>query len=420
MTNGTQGGGIVKKHIVFIVERYTPEYSANVNCVRNIIHELGQQNVKISVVCASHEATGLDTVDGVMVHRIKYVNYASRLSACRSKFKKRLLILCHFVKSVVLLPWYPNVTPFITNKVYKKLLDIQKNEQIDCVIGVFQPYFPIRSALKLKNKFKTIPVIGYYLDVMKGANKPFGTTQRFFEILCDKSQKKDFAKLNKVFLPECSKVYYDIDYFSEYHEKIKYINFPTLLKEYFTGENDSSTLNMVYAGTTNHVYRNPVRAIDLLIKAHEYYPNIVLHLYGDSDMKDELKQLEMKSNGAFIYHGIVQKAVADIAIQQADYCVNFGNNVCGMVPSKIFELIATGKSILHFTSGSGDSSLEYLQKYPKAKIIDYQNSDQEMLLDLLNVLKDKRIHVDYDSIERIFYTATPRAVSDEMMKIVEK
>lgn len=410
----------MKKHIVFIVERYPPEYSANVNCVRNIIHELVQQNVKISVVCASHGATGLDTVDGVMVHRIKYVSYASRLSACRSKLKKRLLVLGHFVKSVVLLPRYPNVTPSITDKVYKKLLEIQKNEPIDCVIGVFQPYFPIRSALKLKNKFKTIPVIGYYLDVMKGANKPFGTTQRFFEMLCDKSQKKDFAKLNKMFLPECSKVYYDIDYFSEYNEKIKYINFPTLLKEHFAGENNSSTLNMVYAGTTNHVYRNPVRAINLLIKAHEYYPNIIFHLYGDSDMKDELKQLEIKSKGVFIYHGIVQKAVADVAIQQADYCVNFGNNVRGMVPSKIFELISTGKSILHFTSGSGDSSLGYLKKYPKAKIIDYQNSDQEILLDLLNILKENRIHIDYDSIERIFYTATPKAVAEEIIKIVGK
>lgn len=410
----------MKKHIVFIVGRYTPEYSANVNCIRNIVCELKQQNVKISVVCASHTTTGLDIVDDVFVHRIRYRTYASRLSACKSKLGKKLLVLGHFIKSVFFLLRYPDVTPYISNKVYKKLLEIQMNEQIDCVIGVFQPYFPIKSALKFKKKCKTIPVIGYYLDVMKGANKPFGTTQRFFEMLCDKSQKRDFAKLDEIFLPECSKGSYNIDYFSEYHEKIKYINFPTLLREYYTGENDSSTLNMVYAGTTNHVYRNPVRAINLIMKAHEYYPNIVFHLYGDSDMKDELKQLEVKSKGVFVYHGIVQKAVADAAIQQADYCINFGNDYRGMVPSKIFELISTGKSILHFTPGAGDSSLEYLQKYPKAKIMDYQNTDQEILSDLLNVLKEKRIHIDYDSIERIFYTATPRAVSEEIISIVKK
>lgn len=410
----------MKKHIVFIVGSYAPEYSANVNCIRNVVRELKQQDVKISVVCASHTTTGLDIVEDIFVHRIKYRTYASRLSACKTKLGKKLLILGHFLKSVVLLPQYPNVTPSIANKVYKKLLDIQMNEQIDCVIGVFQPYFPIKSALKFKKKFKTIPVIGYYLDVMKGANKPFGTTQSFFEMLCDKSQKKDFAKLDKIFLPECSKIYYDIDYFFEFHDKIKYINFPTLLKEYYTGGNDSSTLNMVYAGTTNHVYRNPVRAINLIMKAHEYYPSIVFRLYGDSDMKDELKQLEMKSKGAFVYHGIVPKAVADVAIQQADYCINFGNDFRGMVPSKIFELIATGKSILHFTPGAGDSSLEYLQKYPKAKIMDYRDTDQEILSNLLNVLKEERIHIDYDSIERIFYTATPRAVSEEIISIVKK
>lgn len=408
----------MKKHIVFILEKYTPEYSANVNCIRNIVNELKQHDVKISVVCASNTTTGLDIIDGVTVHRIKYVNYASRLSTCESRFKKGLLVFGHLVKSVFLLPWYPNVTPFITNKVYKKLLDIQKNEQIDCVIGVFQPYFPIKSALKFKHKFKTIPVIGYYLDVMKGANKPFGTTQNFFEMLCDKSQKKDFAKFNKIFLPECSKVYYDIDYFAEYHGKIKYMNFPTLLKEYFTGEKINQSINLVYAGTTNNIYRNPTRAIKLFIQLKEIYPDMVFHLYGDSNMKYELKQLEAQSNGAFVYHGMVKKDEADVALQQADYLVNFGNNVRGMVPSKIFELIATGKSILHFTSGYGDSSLEYMQKYPKAKIIDYQNTDQEIISDLLNVLKEKRTHIDYNAIEKIFYTATPRAVSEEIFKIV--
>ena len=411
----------MKKHIVIILEGYTPDSSANINCIKNIVRELlKQEDVKISIVCASHTTTGLDTIDGTVVHRIKYRNYASKLSGCTSKLKKRFLILGHFFKSVLLLPLYPNVTPSITNKVYKELIKIQNTEGIDCLISVYQPYFPIKAALKFKKKFYSIPVIGYYLDVMKGANKPFGTTQRFFEMLCDRSQKKDFAKLDKIFLPECSKVYYDIKYFSEYHSKFKYLNFPTLLKEYFSGEKDSDSLNFVYAGTTNHAYRNPLRAINLLIKAHEHYHNIVFHLYGDSDMKDELKQLEIQSNGAFVYHGLVKKEVADNAIQQADYCVNFGNNVSGMVPSKIFELIATGKSIIHFTSGSGDSSLEYLRKYPKAIIIDYQETDEEILPNLIDALQEKRIYIDYDSIERIFYTATPKAVSNEIVKIIEK
>lgn len=410
----------MKKHIVFVVGRYTPEYSANVNCIKNVISELEQQDFKISIVCASTTHTGVDVVDNAVVHRIQYTNYASRLSACKSKMKKRVLVLGHFLKSVLLLPFYPNVTPSITCKVYRKLLEIQRSEGIDCLIGVFQPYFPIKASLKFKKAYKSIPVVGYYLDVMKGTNKPFGTTQHFFEMLCDKAQKKDFSKLDRVLLPECSWMYYDTEYYLELREKMIYLNFPTLLKENFIGETVKCSMNLTFAGTTNKIYRNPTKAIRLFTRLKEFYPNLVFNLYGGSNMRDELKQLESQSDGAFVYHGTVNKDVADTAIQQADYLVNFGNDVSGMVPSKIFELISTGKSIIHFTPGNEDSSVEYLNKYPKTHIMSYQESEEELLLKMKNVFDAKTIDIDFDTIERLFFSATPKAVAEKITAVMEE
>ena len=359
-------------------------------------------------------------VDDEVVHRIKYTNYASRLSDCKSKLKKFFLVLLHFLKSIILLPFYPNVTPSITHKAYKKLLEIQGNEGIDCLISVFHPYFPIKAAPKFKRKYNAIPVVGYYLDVMKGANKPFGTTQHFFEMLCDKAQKKDFAELDKVLLPECSRMYYDNKYYSEHHEKMTYLNFPTLLRENFVGENVDRSMNLVYAGTTNKIYRNPVRVIGLCTRLKEYYPNLAFHLYGASDMKDELRQLDTQSNGAFIYQGVVKKDVADLALRQADYLVNFGNNVSGMVPSKIFELISTGKPIIHFTPGTMDSSVEYLSKYPKSHILNYRESEEELLSKIKAVFETPVIDIDFDIIEGIFFSATPNAVAEKITEVIKE
>ena len=410
----------MNKHIVFLAGRYTPEISANVNCIKNVICELIQRDYKISIVCASSTQNGLDKVDGVTVHRIKYTNYASRLSACKSKIGRSILVLGHFLKSVLLLPIYPNVTPSITNKVYKKLLEIQKNEGIDCVISVYQPYFPIKAALKFKKKFKSTPIVGYYLDVMKGANKPFGTTQQFYEILCDKAQKKDFSELDKLLLPECSRMYYDINYYSEHHGKMIYLNFPTLLRKSFVGEKVNRSMSLVYAGTTNKIYRNPARLIRLCTRLKEFYPDLVFHLYGSSDMRDELIQLALQSKGAFIYHGVVKKDIADMALQQADYLVNFGNNVSGMVPSKIFELISTGKSILHFTPGLADSSVRYLSQYPKSYIFDYQESDEELCTKIEGVFNKPVVDIDFDTIERLFLSATPRAVAEKIIEVIKE
>ena len=408
----------MKKHIVFVTGRYTPEGSANVNCVTNVIHELKQCGYKVSVVCASSVKTGTDILDDVNIHRIQYTNYASKLSSCRSPLKKGLLILGHFIKSAFLLPAYPNVTPAISHKAYKKLLYIHEHEKIDCIISVYQPYFPIQAALLFKNKFRTIPVIGYYLDVMKGANKPFGVPQRFFERLCDIAQKRDFAKLDKILLPECSRSYYDIEHYEKSHSKIRYLNFPTLLKENYIGESAQHSMRLVYAGTTNSVYRNPVPAIRLLTELKALYPDLVFHLYGNTDMKAQLMQLQSQSEGAFIYHGVVKKEFADLALRQADYCINFGNNVQGMVPSKIFELIATGKNIIHFSPGPMDSSVEYFKKYPKAHIIDCRKPDIEIKDELRQVFAQERIAVSYDAIEQLFYSATPKAVVTMILELL--
>lgn len=398
--------------------KYVPENSANVNCIKNVVCVLNKQNYRVSIVSVSHIRTGLDIVDDVMVHRIKYTDYASKLQVCDSKIKKLMLIFGHFIKSVFLLPLFPNVTPLISYRVYKNLINIQKSEGIDCVIGVFRPYSSINAMFWFKRKYPYIPAIGYYLDIMMGANKPLGIPKWLFEKLCYAAHKKDFSKMDKIFLPEYSKIYYKTDRFAPYKDKIVYLNFPTLLKENYTGETQSTSMTLVYAGTTNSIYRNPKRAINIFIKLKKRYPDLVFHLYGSSDMADELKKLEELSGGAFVYHGIVKKEEADTALRQADYCINFGNNVSGMVPSKVFELISSGKSIIHFTPGVMDSSLEYLMKYPKTHIIDYSKSDEEIIIDLLDALQKERQNIDYNTIEQLFYSATPQAVSDKIIEIV--
>lgn len=408
----------MQKHIVFVMGKYVPESTANVNCIKNVVQVLKEQNYRVSIVSVSNIKTGTDIVDNASVHRIKYIDYASKLRNCKSKIRKSFLIIWHFIKSVFLLPFYPNVTPLISYKVYKNLIDIQNSEGIDCVIGVFRPYFSINALLRFKRKFPNIPAIGYYLDVMMGANKPLGSTQWLFEKLCYSAQKRDFSQLDKIFLPECSKMYYEIDLFSPYKDKIVYLNFPTLLKENYTGETQSTSMNLVYAGTTNSIFRNPKRAIEIFIKLKKRYPKLKFHLYGPSDMAHELKQLEKHAEGAFIYHGAVSKNEADAALQQADYCINFGNNVSGIVPSKIFELISSGKSIVHFTPGITDASLEYLKKYPKAHIIDYNKSDEEIISEMTNIFQIKRTDIDYNIIEQLFYSATPKAVSDKIIEII--
>ena len=406
------------KNIVFVLEKYSPERSANVSCVENIIDVLKKEDCKITVICASEIKTGIDSIDGIEIHRIKHIPYGSKLNRCSSAVKKGFLKLIHFIKSVFVLPIYPNVTPVVSCKVFKRPIDIHRKHKIDCVICVFQPYFPVAAALMFKRLYSDISVLGYYLDVPKGANRPFGVPQSVFEKLCDNSQVRDFLKYDAVILPECSKMYYENEKYERFRNKIVYLNFPTFLKSNYVGDKSSDSLNFVYAGTTDSVYRNPLFSLSIFMELRKYRPELQFHLYGRSDIVDELRDIEKKTDGAFVYHGIVSKEEADLAIRNADYCVNYGNNVAGMVPSKVFELISTGKSIIHFTPGDSDSSKKYLEKYEKAHIVDCQRTNEEIVADFISFLDSEKTEIPYSALESIFYSATPEAVAKEILKMV--
>ena len=64
----------MQKHIVFVMGKYVPENSAYVNCIKYVVCVLNKQNYRVSIVSVSHIRTGLDIVDDVMVHRIKYTD----------------------------------------------------------------------------------------------------------------------------------------------------------------------------------------------------------------------------------------------------------------------------------------------------------------------------------------------------------
>lgn len=408
----------MEKHIVFVMGRFLPERSANVNCIENIIAEMQESGYQITVVCSSALKSEKTCIDKTDVYRTQYISYAHKLSRCKSLVLRKFLVLGHFLKSVFVLPIYPNVTPLITYKTYKKIVEIHENKKIDCVIGVFQPYFPIGAILKFKKKFTNIPVIGYYLDVMKGTNKPFGITQKMFEKMCDMTQTRDFSRLDRVILPECSRVYYESEKYAAVKEKISYLNFPTLLKKNYIGENATDSLVFAFAGTTNRIYRNPTRAIEIFLKLAMRKPGLTFHLYGASDMVKELKEFEKCSNGAFVYHGVVSKERADAVLKMADFCVNFGNDVLGMVPSKVFEMISLGKSIVHFTPGSTDSSSYYMKKYKKAHVVDVKKADEKIISELLDFMNKEKMDISFDEIENTFYSATPRAVACEISKML--
>ena len=66
--------------------------------------------------------------------------------------------------------------------------------------------------------------------------------------------------------------------------------------------------------------------------------------------------------------------------------INLGNTVINQIPSKIFELISSGKPIINFYFSKDDPSLKYFAKRPMCysfNLSDYSETDVDKLMEFI-------------------------------------
>ena len=403
-------------HIVFVLNAYLPESDANITCVNNVIAALNDDGHKISCVCGTSEKIDIDTIDGVRIFRVPHIAFNYKYEKLNNKFIKAIYKIVHLIKSIIIMPIFPNVEPLFSKKLFRKLEDINSECKIDCAIGVFRPFASIDAVIKFKECHPDIKVVGYYLDVLKGAIKPMGIPLCIYNYICDQKEKRIFPKFDLVLMAESGRMFYDKKTgFSEL-DNIEYVNFPTLVfKDIKVSVSKSKKISFVYAGYMDRIYRNPIPIIMSVIELRKKIPDIQLHLYGTSNLDNEIKEYEEKNPDLIFYHGNVKKEDAVRAVYAADYLISIGNDIANIVPSKVFELFASGKPIIHFSNPELDSTQGLFEKYPDAVVIDKKISPEDAADKIYEYLQKEHSQVDKDYLLTTFYTATPEAVASKIV-----
>ncbi|MDO5558738.1 MAG: hypothetical protein Q4F95_03980 [Oscillospiraceae bacterium] len=411
------------KHIVFVLESYPPETSATVTCVKNIIDMIKMKDeYKITCICGTNGQSTIDNVDGVQIYRIHHKSYSYRVNKDQNRFIKQMRIYAHFVHSVFVLPFFPNVELAFSEKIYKILNKINKKSNIDCVIASFRPFATMAGMIKFKKKYKDVKTIAYFLDIMRGANPPKGMNKEKYIKFSEERERKNFCFFNAIIMPEASKYIYNTAEYINYGSKIYYCNFPVLIPKAngnLSKEIAKTKMIAVFAGTTDSQFRNPEIAMQIFEKINSMGIDIQFHIYGKSNMIQLLSKFQSDYPDAFHYYGLVNKEKADSALNQAAFVVNIGNNVAGMVPSKTFEIMNLKKSIIHFTEGKADSSAKYIEDYPDSVIIDVNDNIDDSARRLMEFINGKHVTVTNELLLDKFYSATPDAVVELIQKIVE-
>ncbi len=409
------------KKIVFLTSAFYPQADANGVCVKNVAGELIGRGFEVSVLC---EGDGKDeTIGGINIIHIKNA-FGKRLctyldsknSAFLRLFCKILLMMRRVVLGVISPFIFPNVSPFRTRAVYKRLEKLYAAENFDCVIGTFRPYENVEAVNRFKNKHPDVKSEIVYLDLIDGKN-PFGS--RFaglFEKLCTKSEERTFEINDLVLIPKSAREKYESDRYEYAREKIRYFDFPLFTaKEGVKRKNKSTgTVNIVYAGLVDGKNRNAGYFLRLVDKINqEYKMNICVSFYGR--FLDRRAREEFANNSYVKFCGTVSPDEAEKVLREADYLLNLSNRITyKMVPSKIFQLFSTCLPIINIVANKEDASLEYFEKYPAVmNICEYESNietDAEKVRKFFN--NNSMDNVEFQCVYRAFSENTPTAFAD--------
>ena len=404
-------------NIIFLTGSFFPEADANVTCSFQIMSQLKAEGHDVSCICGTLDSEGEDYINGIPIYRVAHkINGDLGISDKYYRLKK----LGRFIKKMFLLPFFPNVEPSYSKALYKKLEEIACQKKLDCVIGVFRPFATIKAVMLWKKHHPETKVVGYYLDVLKGAVKPEGMPLNLYNNMCDNKETCIFRKLDMVLMAENGRKFYDNNTKFAELNNIKYVNFPTLIFRKINSQHKYSDVkNFVYAGYIDRQYRNPLLLIEILKQLQDKGNKIRLDFYGSSNMESELIELSKLYCDWFIYHGKVSKEEADEAIAQADFLVNIANDISGIVASKTFELFATGKPIIHFSNPQLDSSISFFRSYPEALIINKSSECNKALVEVEKFINKRHETVSQAYLEKEYYSATPIATTKYIL-VLEK
>lgn len=425
----------MSKKYLFLLGSYLPYASANGVCVEKIALLL--KNHGNDVFCLSmkrYDDVNFEEIDEIKVYRINNLWHNQVLDWCDLHpnlfcvhlYRKIALWLWRF-KRIILFFLYPLSSPIFAYKYYRKSKQICKDDKIDCVIAVYQPFESLFALYFLKKAFPALKSAVYCLDSLYAGfhTRLFPTSFSIRRMLFVES--KCFESFDLILILNVQYGYYITRY-----PEVKFINklcpvdIPLIIKK---KENDNLLLQqrndayvLVFAGSINMPVRDPRYMLEVLSKIHKFPCNF--YIYGKNNclkyFESKIQSLSDNIFHIFMEGCVPHKKINDLLLN-ADILINIANNDPRQIPSKIFEYMSFGKPIISFYKNEEDPSLPYLKKYPLALIIKEDwNKLEENAADISDFIKDARMKsVSFSTVENLFSENTPEFTAKKLLFLVD-
>ena len=247
----------------------------------------------------------------------------------------------------------------------------------DAVISSSTPYTGHLVGKAVKQAHPHLPWTVDIGDPFSFGQPPWNNV-RLFKGLNHRSEGAvlDLADSVSVTVASCKNAYEER--FSGVASKISVIP-PLFLGEVNTHDkpNLAKGRRLVFTGSLYRDIRNPAYLLELLAGVFTQAPDTEAHFFGRLNDCADLFAAPLRNfpNNLFV-HGLVTRAAAAGALDNASVLINIANRTRHQLPSKLVDYMASGKPIINMVSIEDDNSLSFLKDYPiTATFMENPNAD---------------------------------------------
>ena len=355
-----------KKQIAILSTMYYPIMGAPSACIDKYVQALKDQ-YDFHIITRNDELYE----PNCNTHDIRY--FSSSIHELRKRFENNINIGRRKISSKIFLTAinlyklvqtqfrFPSAQYWEIDGYLNALEKLNDEVQLDVVIPVSNNFVTQLAALRFKKHHSTIKWISFITD-------PFSENYIYYKYKIFKNFWRNFN------LRKEQEIYSDMDYGMFTPEMYKYVPKVFQIKSEIIFKIDFalSDLNpnkseeirsatfcrLIYAGLFYKEIRNPEFALKILSQV----PDISFDMYvGKGECEDIISRYNHQNFNRSEY--VDHKRYLEMIYHEYDILVNVGNNATLQAPSKMLELISTGKPIINFYH-SKDSQYEMIEKYP--------------------------------------------------------
>ena len=354
-----------KKHIAVLSTLYYPDMGAPSACIDKYVRALGDDYLFYII-------TRTDCVDFEPCndYDIRYItSFRHRLTLkCRENVKrghkaflnKLVLGFINICKLIQTQYTFPSAQRWEVNQYAKQLEKLHSEVGIDVIFAVSNTAFPQLAALRFKKKHPNVKWLSFFYDPYSEnyIYYKYKLFKRFWKHLNIKKEWEIYDKAD--FCLMTSELYKFVPTaFQVDKNKIFELLFPLNNLRINSTNNQMERHNeclLIFAGMFYKIIRNPEYMLSILSQVN----SISFDMYVG---KGECEDLINKYNKGNIHREefVNHDRYVEMICNDYDVLVNVGNVSTLQAPSKMLELLSTGKPILNFYF-TKDSQYEMIEK----------------------------------------------------------